>query len=40
VARALIRGAYKLDGRLLLILDVERTVTLSGDRGLELAEEG
>lgn len=31
--RALIRGAYKLDGQLLLILDVERAVALSGDRG-------
>lgn len=28
--RELIRGAYKLDGRLLLILDVERAVNLSG----------
>jgi purine-binding chemotaxis protein CheW len=28
-ARELIRGAYKLDGKLLLILDLERTVTLS-----------
>ena len=28
-ARELIRGAYKLDGRLLLILDAERTVNLT-----------
>ena len=28
-ARELIRGAYKLDGRLLLILDTERTVNVS-----------
>jgi len=31
VARELIRGAYKLDGRLLLILDTERTVQLGND---------
>src|SRR4051812_39970739 len=30
MARELIRGAYKLPDRLLLILDVERTVNLSG----------
>lgn len=30
-ARELIRGAYKLDGRLLLILDTARTVTLARD---------
>jgi purine-binding chemotaxis protein CheW len=29
-ARELIRGAYKLDGQLLLILDTERTVNLTG----------
>jgi purine-binding chemotaxis protein CheW len=29
-ARALIRGAYKLPDRLLLILDTERTVNVSG----------
>jgi purine-binding chemotaxis protein CheW len=29
-ARALIRGAYKLKGRLLLVLDAERTVDLDG----------
>jgi purine-binding chemotaxis protein CheW len=34
-ARALIRGAYKLDDRLLLILDTERAVTLTTDRGFE-----
>jgi purine-binding chemotaxis protein CheW len=34
-ARALIRGAYKLDGRLLMIIDVERATTLPGDRGGE-----
>jgi purine-binding chemotaxis protein CheW len=32
VARELIRGAYKLDGRLLLILDTERAVDLTGGR--------
>jgi purine-binding chemotaxis protein CheW len=31
VARELIRGAYKLEGRLLLILDSERAVNLSGN---------
>jgi purine-binding chemotaxis protein CheW len=31
-ARELIRGAYKLEGRLLLILDTARTVNLSNDR--------
>jgi purine-binding chemotaxis protein CheW len=30
-ARELIRGAYKLDGRLLLILDTERTVNLTNN---------
>ncbi|HEY2787446.1 MAG TPA: chemotaxis protein CheW [Fimbriiglobus sp.] len=30
-ARELIRGAYKLNGRLLLILDPDRTVTLTSD---------
>jgi purine-binding chemotaxis protein CheW len=29
VARSLIRGAYKLEGRLLLVLDTERVMTLS-----------
>ena len=29
LARALIRGAFKLDGRLLLVLDVGRTVDLT-----------
>jgi purine-binding chemotaxis protein CheW len=32
-ARELIRGAYKLDGRLLLILDTERAVTPPEGRG-------
>lgn len=31
-ARELIHGAYKLDGRLLLILDTERTVNLAAGR--------
>jgi purine-binding chemotaxis protein CheW len=31
-ARELIRGAYKLDGRLLLILDTDRTVNLADSR--------
>ena len=31
-ARDLIRGAYKLDGRLLMILDTERTVNISSGR--------
>ncbi len=30
VARELIRGVYKLNDRLLLVLDIERTVNLSG----------
>jgi len=30
VARDLIKGVYKLQARLLLVLDMERTVTLSG----------
>src|SRR4051794_1631933 len=34
-ARELIRGAYKLPDRLLLILDTERTVGLTGDGHLE-----
>jgi purine-binding chemotaxis protein CheW len=34
VARQLIRGAYKLKDRLLLILDTEKTVTLNGNRTL------
>lgn len=33
VARELIRGAYKLDERLLLVLDVEKTVGQWTDRG-------
>src|SRR4051795_2072591 len=33
VARELIRGAYKLDGRLLLVLDSERAVNVSNTRG-------
>jgi purine-binding chemotaxis protein CheW len=33
--RELIRGAYKLDGRLMLVLDTERTVALAGIRGQE-----
>ncbi len=38
-ARELIRGAYKLDGRLLLILDTERTVNLaSSGRGFERSD--
>src|SRR6476646_7452799 len=38
-ARELIRGAYKLEGQLLLILDVERTVNLTGGaRGFERLE--
>src|SRR5262245_44767815 len=35
VARDLIHGAYKLDDRLLLILNTERAVTLANDRGRE-----
>jgi purine-binding chemotaxis protein CheW len=38
-ARELILGAYKLEGRLLLILDTERTVNLTADgRGYERLE--
>jgi purine-binding chemotaxis protein CheW len=38
-ARELIRGAYKLPDRLLLILDTERTITLPGaGRGFERHE--
>jgi purine-binding chemotaxis protein CheW len=38
-ARELIRGAYKLKDRLLLILDTERTVSLAGSgRGFERTE--
>jgi purine-binding chemotaxis protein CheW len=38
-ARELIRGAYKLEDRLLLILDTERTVSVtSGGRALERIE--
>src|SRR5262245_54412999 len=33
-ARALIRGVYKTDDRLLLILETERAVTLVNDRGV------
>lgn len=32
-ARELIRGAYKLDGRLLLVLDIEKTLTVDGRGG-------
>src|SRR5262249_45923378 len=40
-ARDLIRGAYKLKDRLLLVLDTERTVTLnSGGKGVERTAEG
>jgi purine-binding chemotaxis protein CheW len=35
VARDLIRGAYKLDGRLLLVLDTERAVNLANGGGPE-----
>ncbi len=34
-ARELIRGAYKLPGRLLLILDTDRAVDMNGSRGLD-----
>ncbi len=34
VARELLRGAYKLKDRLLLILDTEKTVTISGNKSL------
>jgi purine-binding chemotaxis protein CheW len=34
-ARSLIHGAYKLDDRLLLILDTQRAVTLVNDRKIE-----
>ena len=34
-ARELIRGAYKLPDRLLLILDTERTVNLTGSGQLQ-----
>jgi purine-binding chemotaxis protein CheW len=34
VARDLIKGVYKLKGRLLLVLDTERTVNLSGGASL------
>jgi purine-binding chemotaxis protein CheW len=38
-ARELIRGAYKLEDRLLLVLDTERTVSLAeSGRGFEKAE--
>lgn len=33
----LVSGVYKLDGRLLLILDVERAVVVEGDRNSEAA---
>ena len=33
-ARSLIRGAYKLDGQLLLILDTDQAVTLTNDRSV------
>jgi purine-binding chemotaxis protein CheW len=39
IARELISGAYKLEDRLLLVLDMERTVSLSGNgRAIEIAE--
>lgn len=34
-ARELVRGAYKLPGRLLLILDTDRAVEMNGPRGLD-----
>ncbi len=34
VARELIRGAYKLKDRLLLILDTEKTVAINGNKAL------
>lgn len=34
VARELLRGAYKLKDRLLLILDTEKTVTINGHKAL------
>lgn len=34
VARELVRGIYKLDDRLLLVLDVERTVDLGGMKAI------
>jgi purine-binding chemotaxis protein CheW len=34
VARELIRGTYKLDGRLLLVLDSERAVNVGNARGV------
>lgn len=37
-ARDLIRGAYKLDGRLLLILDTARTVNLTNGRSADRHE--
>jgi purine-binding chemotaxis protein CheW len=38
-ARELIRGAYKLEDRLLLILDIEQTVNLTAsERGIERPE--
>jgi purine-binding chemotaxis protein CheW len=38
-ARELIRGAYKLEHRLLLILEIEQTVNLTaGERGIERSE--
>ena len=39
-ARELIRGAYKLKDRLLLILDTERTVNVTGGRFERLKDEG
>ena len=39
MGRELIRGVYKLDDRLLLVLDAERTVNVTGaGRGLDLHE--
>ena len=37
-ARELIRGAYKLQDRLLLILDTERTVNVTGSGHVQPAE--
>jgi purine-binding chemotaxis protein CheW len=34
-ARELVRGAYKLPGRLLLILDTDRAVEMTGGRGID-----
>jgi purine-binding chemotaxis protein CheW len=37
--RELIRGAYKLEGRLLLILDAERAVDLTGGHPQPMKDE-